>query len=227
MTSGDTPEATEEENGEDVEATPSEDETLPEDDLAASLLLTEDDFPAGWTELPFVDEEENPETAEAFADCGFGEQRAPGLVGRAETGDFVEDGGDGPPTIEHRVGVFEDEEAVAAALAVLPEQLDCFVAVLEGGAIDTPEASVVAASFEQIDFIELGDRTDAYRIELEFELTTEETEVDSAVAYFDVVFTSVGRIASQIQVFDVLFPFGEDELQALAEAAADKLAQAE
>jgi len=90
-------------------------ESEAENELAASLLLTVDDFPTGWAEDTSADEE----TTALEKECDTGP--APGRTGWAETGDFsrveagkgapvvfalVEDGGPG----EARLRAFQDQE---------------------------------------------------------------------------------------------------------------------
>ena len=82
----------------------SDDEPLPEDELAASMLLTISDFPTGWSETPEGDDDDDS----AFEACPNYEMQ----VGRARTGDF---GRGGPSELSHSIGVFESEAAAVEA----------------------------------------------------------------------------------------------------------------
>ena len=131
-------------------------EPLPQDDVARSILLTVDDFPSGWSEKPQSEES-------SFDECSEYDDRAAGLVGRAETGDFSRGGA---AELTEWVGIFDTEDAARDALSVDEEKARCLVDAINDGKLDDDEAEFSDASFSPLSFPDRGDAHVAYRFEL-------------------------------------------------------------
>jgi hypothetical protein len=116
-------------NGEGGTA-PSETAAENEDELARSMLLTVDDFPSGWSEVPSEDEEESP-----FDKCDPGDPE--GRTGGAETGDFSRGGN---ASVSEQVAIFETPEQVATRLSALPGLGACLTRVVDDGDLDNDAA---------------------------------------------------------------------------------------
>ena len=188
-----------------------------EDDLARSLLLTLDDFPSGWSEMPADDEEEGP-----FDHCDEGPGE--GRTGVAETGDFSR--GDNA-TLSHQVGAFETPEDALSALDRAERISDCVVEVVNGGGLDDRDAEYSDASFGPLSFPSFGDGTEAYRLQFRARARGESGLGSEGTLYFDFVYVAEGRLAFALQAFDLFSPFDTAMLESLASSAHDRLAGAD
>lgn len=103
----------------------------PDDPAAASLLLRLSDFATGWTEDTLDDDSANP-----FDECQADD--APGLRGRAETGDFSGDGGNS--YIGQALALFETVDAAAHSWDAFRPLAPCMVDLINDGILDDNEA---------------------------------------------------------------------------------------
>ena len=189
-----------------------------ENALAEDLLLTLDDFAEDWTEEP----EDDDDSPNPLDECDPGP--AAGRTGEAESGEFS----DGDWTFQQSVGVFETPEDAVAAIERVPGMGDCMVEIVNDGGLDDDESTFSDAIFEEVNAPDLGDESSAYRLEMQFTVPGEsEVEEVSGTLYFDLVFLTVGRFATNVQSIGVLFPVDESLVQEVTEAAHAKLAAAE
>jgi hypothetical protein len=189
-----------------------------ENALAEDLLLTLDDFADDWTEMPDEDED----TPNPLDECDPGTPE--GRTGEAESGEFS----DGSVTFQQSVGVFESADDAVAALERVPGMGDCMVGIVNDGGLDDDEATYSDARFEEVDAPNIGDASSAYTLEMEVTVPGESDEEEqSGTIYFDLVFLTEGRFATNVQSVSVLFPTDESLLQEVTEAAHAKLAAAE
>ena len=188
-----------------------------EDDLARSLLLDVNDFPTGWAETPADEEEDNP-----FDECDEGP--AAGRTGSAETGQFSSGGSE---AISHDVGVFDTPENGSSALDRLPSRADCIVELINDGALDDDEAEYSDATFGNLSFPSLGDRTEARRLEFQVKAKGESGFGSEGTLYLDLIYVVEGRLAFFILAADVFSPFDISILESTVRNAYEKLASAE
>lgn len=182
------------------------DGSLPEDDVAASMLLVVSDFPAGWSETP--DDEDDADTFEECPDFT-------GQSGRAETGSFSSGGS---ATVVHSIGVFETEDDAIDALPTLKDRGECLVDVVGRGGLNTDEVEYGEATLEAVSFPEFGDQGRTWRLTMIAKRDAQEVNV-----YFDLVVVRVDRYVSIVQAIDVLSPFDSSQLEELAERVAAKM----
>jgi hypothetical protein len=185
-----------------------------EDGIAKAALLTANDFPAGWTESP-RDSSQNP-----LSQCDPG--RPPSETGRAESGEFSQDG---TASTTETVGLFDTPQQVQASLTQIPALGDCVVKAVKGGALDTSEYSVTDASFEPLSFASLGDQSQAYRAKLMIKLKNQSGPASQATAYIDLLYVLSGRGGFQLEASNVEMPFDASRLQDVANKALAKLRQ--
>lgn len=189
-----------------------EEDSAAEAELAETLLLTVDDFPEGWTEQP-PDEE-----SDAFAECE--DEEPEGKTAEAETGSFVEDGS--VPSINEMLSLFDDQEQALDRFDRIEPLLDCLVAAIDDGALDDDEARFFAASYEQIDVVDLGQRSMGYRLTFNIQALADDAPIEEAEAYFELIYVVAGRAGLVVASFDIFSPFPSEELEDLAVIAADR-----
>lgn len=188
-------------------------ETHAEDTLAESLLLEVNDFPTGWSETS-DEEEESP-----FDDCGV-DGPSEGRTGIAETGDFSEGSF---ATITQSVGVFETPANAAGSLDRIPAISDCLINVVNDGRLDDSESEYSDAKFGNLSFPSLGDRTDAYRLEIHAEARGETGIGSEGTVYLDLIYVTEGRLAFVIVASDIFSPFDTSALETVVRKAHQKL----
>ena len=187
-----------------------------EDELAASLLITLDDLPAGWAEEIAGDEDEDDSNEE----CGPGEPA--GRTGSAETRNFTR----GEASFRHTVALFESPEA---ALAVLSSSLDgptCFATAINAGGLDDDTFEFSGASVGRIGFPDLGDRTETYRVTAFYERISYPGTGISGKVFFEGVAVTVGRSGTSIIAVGWNSPFDASLLETLAGTAVERLVAA-
>jgi hypothetical protein len=185
-----------------------------EDDLAASMLLTVEDFPSGWSEDTSDDEDED----HPFDRCEA-EGDPEGLTGRAESGDFSEGGA---AEISEYVAVFAtaDQASDAVAAGFDDERKGCIVEVIETGELDEDDVQYTDASISDLSFPNKGDESFAVRMEIHAETDEDDIEAD---VFLDVVYVSYDRVVFRIFAADVLSPFNIDELEGVVDDALAKV----
>ena len=170
---------------------------------ADAALLTLSDFPAGWSEAPADDEDEDTtELDERFAECFGIEADSEGIIdteAEASTGDFTDPNED--TTISHGVNVAATEEELTAAFGTfasddLPACLtDAYNDALLGSLGDEvpDDVEIGDVTVARLNITPTGDQTSALRINVP--ISSSGFGID---AYFDVVFTRVGRSGSAL-----------------------------
>ena len=185
--------------------------TVPADQaIAESLLLTLADFPADWTEEP----DEPGDSANPLDTCDPGDAR--GRTGLAETGDFTL----GTDSVSNSVAVFQSAAAALAALDRIPEQGNCMVREIKGGALDDENFEALDATFEPMPFPATGDRVEAHR----FTMTLK--QLDSGLELkvtLDLVYAVKGRVGFSLSAQGVLSPFDSAMLESLAALMTERL----
>lgn len=161
-----------------------------ESDLAEDLLLTIDDFPAGWVEREAQDR--------GFEEC---DGNAPGKTGEAEAGQFSEDG---TFTVVNLAAVFE--RPVQIELDRFEESVQCVVDAINDGELDDTNATFFDASFGSLSFPEKGDESRAFRISFRGESREESTLGNEAEFHYDIVVVRVGRIGLLVGALDIHTP---------------------
>lgn len=182
-----------------------------ESELARSLLLTINDFPAGWQEVAQSDEEND-----TFDNC-LGEP--PGTVtGEAESGDF-DDGG--LHFVSQRVFVFA--EAAEPNPDSHRESLQCFVDAINDGELDDDEIEVTGATLGALSFPVPGDAGYAFRVQANVKARGETGFGSEGAVYYDIVMVFVDRFASMLVGGSVFSPVQTELMIDLTEKAAANL----
>ena len=189
-------------------------ESEAENELAASLLLTVDDFPTGWAEDTSADEE----NAALEKECDTGP--APGRTGWAETGDFSKGGSS---SISQQFAVFQSTDAAQDALHRIESRGKCAVDVINDGKLDDSEFEFSDASFSRASFPAYGDASEAYRLEAHVKAKGETGLGSEGSFYIDLIAVVKGRFGFSIQAVDVFSPFESDILESTVETAAKKI----
>jgi hypothetical protein len=199
--------------------------TKDESDLAASFLITLEDFPAEWQ----VDSEDETDSEAAEDDSSSPFDACPylatdGLRGIADSPTFVGNGGFF--RVSQTVAVFNSAENAVSSYESFPGTLDCRVELINAGSADSAEAKFSEAATETVDFVSLGDASHYYR--LLFSLSGQVTGEDALPipVMIDVVMVVEDRFWFMIQTQSILFPieFAEPELLAtLARKTVDRM----
>ncbi|HTE85548.1 MAG TPA: hypothetical protein VK821_12525 [Dehalococcoidia bacterium] len=163
-----------------------------EDSLAASLLLTAADFPAGWQGLP-----SSPGQTSVLQLCSVD---VPGRTGLGRGTTFSPDAG--ARAAAETVSVFDNQSDAAQSVSLLQGVLDCTVSALEGSIVSG--ARVTEASYEGESLPGFGDRTRAYRLHLAMQSEQLTSTLDE---YIDFVYVIDGRVGFSIQASGLSVPF--------------------
>lgn len=187
--------------------------------LAESLLLTVQDFPVGWSEQAEEDEEEG-----LIERCSDETDLDVGRTGRAATGSFSSSN---LPEIEHSVVVYASNDALNVAIdaAISEERFQCVVDRINDGEIDTEDFEYGDASFGPISFPQMGDRVVATRVQVTGR-AREQSLVNEADVYIDLILVANGRIGYQIVASDVLSPMDPALLEEIVRKANTKVSSA-
>ena len=188
-------------------------DSLPENALAESLLLTIQDFPTGFSERPTASDSENECRNDLPA----------GITGFAETvfffGSFV--------SVSNEVIVFATESDLADRVHALASELDCTVDLINDGGFDTDDFGYREASWGALSFPDFGDQTDAVRVELLAKDKNSYSVLSETSLVIDRVAVTYGRIGINVIATggppSPLSTFLED----IVEKAVSKLATAE
>lgn len=195
-------------------STPSARDKGVEDDVAASLLITLDDLPVGWTE------DISGEESDAYEECELNE--ADGGTGAAQTGEFSA-GGD---SFVHATTVFESPVAAEDALARFESYARCIVQAMNDGAVDTDEAEISRASLSRGRTPAHGDAGIHLRISFHVRAKGATGLGSAGDAHFDVVGIRVGRFASAILATGFLRPFDASFLEELVGVGSSRITEA-
>lgn len=185
-----------------------------EDAIAEAVLLRLTDFPTGWAETPPDDEEDD-----TFDECAADE--SPMTTARAETGNFGRGGGD---SVSQMVAVFPTAADANSAADLARSIVECVAEKLNAGEADDDEVEVVEATFAEVSFPALAERTYAYRIAMELRVDGGDGTIG---AYLDLVYMVGGRVVSVLIAQGVLSPFEPSMLEGLAGVVEERLANTE
>jgi hypothetical protein len=189
-------------------------DTPNEDALAKSLLLTVNDFPAGWAE------EAKSSSPSPLDKC---KPSAEGERGKSESGDFSNGGSS---SVSETVGVYDTAGHVAASLDLVAALGDCITKAFNIGELDTDKASYSDASFSPLSFTTYGDRTVAYRFKFHVQVKGQTGIGSQGDAYLDVIYVLQGRVGFSVVATDVFSPFDTTQLQQTVTKASAKIVSA-
>lgn len=168
------------------------------DRLAAQMLLTLEDVPAGLVE----DAGEDSDEPSPFDRCD-----TPGLesevVGEAESSSF--NSADQSLRISHFVDIYSSPAAAASPFGDIEGSGACFADVLNSGELDTPDVTFANFEFGTLADPGAGEQSGAFR--LSGTLTALEAGVELP-AHIDFVAARVGRVVTRLLV--VTFPSTPD-----------------
>jgi hypothetical protein len=184
----------------------------PDESAAAkAMLLTVNDFPAGWSE------EAKSETKSPLDKCAPPPPTE--KTGGAKTGSFSSGNTD---SVSESLAVYT---TAAVAANITPDQASvaCFTKTINGGALDDDTAKYNGASISPLSFPALGDASSAYRLKLHVQLKGQTGLGSEADAYIDLINVSKGRVGFTVTAFSVLSPFDTTVLQQFAQKALAKV----
>jgi hypothetical protein len=206
--------------------------------IAEAALLTLDDMPQNWTELPLDDGDDDEADSPAvevarqdFAACfgveADGEDDPFGIGGaRAKSGEFTDRR---DFTIKNDVGITDEEQASlvierysdpSVPACVVP----AMVAVVQAGLAEDPELAafeVGEVTVEQLELTSWGDGTIGYRTAVPVS-----GPEGSFVLYTDQIVVRVGRGLTSLQFQSPNSPFEVVEVDSYAMLAAERLGEA-
>ena len=192
---------------------------LPEDELASSLLLHENDLPPGW-----VVEADDGDSVQAgpLDECSAENQA--GLSGRADSPDFNK----GPWLVSQSIGVFESTTRAAEAFAdpSLDQYFPCVVEVINRSEVNTPEFTYAEASSGPLPHLDVTGADEQESFRLVFTVTASSTG-EEGPAHIDVYSFRLGRLAMNLVVVEPAeAPVDRPELLAIVETGLESLATA-
>lgn len=193
-------------------ATATDTEPVNEDALAQAILLTVNDFPAGWSEDTTAEDDEDEESP--FDKCA--RDQNDGRTGEAETGDFSPSN---TPSISQTVVVYESPEKLNLALDQMTGLVACMTSVMQDGGLDDDEFEVTDVKSGPVSFASIGDRTEAYR------LTAELSPRDDGISvsfHIDIIYLSTDRVGMNLVGLDLFTPTDTSLLEGLANTAIGK-----
>lgn len=193
---------------------------------ARAALLTLDDFPAGWSETPAVEDDGDPEADRALAECaGVEGDKLIDTPADAETGRFSDP--DGEAFVEQTVGLMptEDEAATPFAAFTSNDVIACFADVyneLFASSLDDEDlpddAEIGEITVARLNVTPVGDDTAALRVSVP--ISVPGITVDVTV---DLVLTRVGRSLSGLSFQSTFGPIDVELLDQYNDLAASRL----
>lgn len=204
-----------------LSGTPSVEFAAAAQDAADSSLLLLSDLPPGWTGTPHDDQSGDDDQLVLGPECEglLGDlEDSPGGVASAKSDDFA---GLNDEAVSSGAAVFATEEDAQAAIDTINDAVDgcrddfedallaLFRTLLEEDPdIDqqTLDSMEVSVAFVDLSFAELGDSTDAYRLDIDVE-----AEGESIQPVADIVLVRSGRIAGGLFYFASEAPNIDDE----------------
>jgi hypothetical protein len=179
--------------------------------LAASMLMTRDDFSFDYLERK-RDAAKNP-----VRGCG---SDTDGRTGSAATGDWLFDGQS--PAISETVTVYANEADTSAHIAAAPSLIDCAVKAINDGNLNETGIDLSGATSTPMSLDAGGDRSAAFQVQ-----ATEVFAGQSApgTAQYTLVFVSRGRAVAEILVRGTGEPFDREELSGFAQSAVARIQQ--
>jgi hypothetical protein len=205
-------------------------------DAADQSLLTIDDFPAGWVGATGAEDDDDSATLKLGPDCdvllgNLGDFRDE--VSSADSDDFS---GPNDEDVSSGAAVFASEDAAQEAVNAINDAVDmcrsefeeALLAFFRTSLEEDPDIDralldevVVEVSFADLAFKELGDATNAYRLDI---LVTIEDETLEPAA--DIVLMRQGRLTAGLFYFALERPPIERE-EALAETIVRRMREAD
>ncbi len=208
-----------------------------EAELAASVLITLDDLPEGWTETPFDPNEDNSDEEAilaAIAECAGLDLTLINrdVLGdtRAESGEF--ESGEEVASVKHVIGFAPDEATAMAAMVEVgnPALPDCYAeAVRESfeaqfadpDPTDSVPAEVVLGDLvaERVDLTNIAAEDEAVWVRVVASLTV---QGDALEQHVHLIFLRTGRVLSQVQLGGSGEPFPEDLFDPIIKLAIER-----
>jgi hypothetical protein len=183
-------------------------------DAAAAMLLSRSDYPAGYVALDSTTTVNN-----ALNTCTTSHAGAP-VTASVQSGSFSKD--QGVSSITERLAVFGSTQAAEGEFALLQARLDCFVAALNSGAVDSSGAKIGSASVKPLDFAKLGEHSVAYSVNAL--ATGTGSTPESAGLQINIVYFRKGDVFASLQSSTVLTTFDAATFQDAATKAVAKIA---
>lgn len=196
-----------------------------EAELAASVLITLDDLPEGWTETPFDPNEDNSDdeaVLAAIAECAGLDLTLINrdVLGdtRAESSEF--ESGEEVASVKHVIGFASDELTARAAMVEVgnPALPDCYAEAVKASfearfadpdPTDSVPAEVVLGDLvaERVDLTNIAAEDEAVWVRVVASLTV---QGDTLEQHVHLIFLRSGRVLSQVHLGGSGEPFPED-----------------
>jgi hypothetical protein len=215
---------------------PSTTAAVDEGELAQSALLTVDDLPAGWTEAPTDDnDEQDAENIQRISECSGLDAELIGdrVLGdtKAKSPEFSSP--DQLASVKQTLGLAPDEATASAAIAAIGDDklAPCYEEAMrtsfEEAAVTTDPAeslpdgmTLTDVTMERIDPPVAVDADDAVWYSTKATLDYQGQSVD---IYLDLLFTRTGRVLSQIEFDGTTQAFPEELYAPTVTAAHEKI----
>ncbi len=180
--------------------------TAPKDEaaFAKQLLLTVNEFPAGYTEKPSTSQ-----TSAVSKLCPAPDST--GQTGKAQTGDFTPNNGN--TSVTEALGVYDSAERADAAFSVAIGVGDCIAKAINAGKLDDSKTAYSGATFSPVSFPRFGDRSNAYRLQFHAKIKGQTGFGSEADGFLDLIYVREGRVAYSVLAQDILTPFDSTLLQ--------------
>jgi len=195
------------------------------DEAAADeAVLTLDDMPAGWTEGPAVDDE-NDTLRGQLADCiGIDRDVLDPDNPEARSPELTSPGGE-QVRAEVAYSASPDHAGQAFAILARDETPGCYAEALSTAMADVAETGqleegveVGEVSFERLSFPDMGDESTAFRVTIPLSVPGFEVELLA-----DIAAVRVGRVVASGTFLSELQPFDTDEAADLMATMVDRI----
>ncbi len=190
-----------------------------ESNLARAMMLTLADFPTGWAETP-----QGPGTGTPFSRCvpaGIPAHRS-ALV---ESGYFTP--GSASSVAENvvieNVEIYDSSDFLESLQSSSSTFADCFVQIINEGKLNSSDASFSNAKASVVAFPNLGDHTDAYRLEFRAQARGQTVLRNEVTVYVEDVQVYVGRVALNVSAQKYFSPFDSTLLESVVRKAVAKV----
>jgi hypothetical protein len=184
-------------------------------DAAAAMLLTRSDYGTG-----YVAGDSTTTANNALNACTTLHAGAP-VTASVQSGSFSRD--QGVSSLTERLAVFASPQEADGEFALVQARLDCFVAALNAGAIDTAGAKVGSATVTTMQFAKLGDRSVAYSVNALATAKDQASGGSSAGVQVNLVYFRKGVVFASLQSSTVVTQFDAPTFQDAAARAVAKV----
>lgn len=196
--------------------------------VADATLLTLDDFPAGWEEVPATDDEDDDDLQTEIAECLDVDPAELTAANPSASSTFASPDDE---EVSAKVSLTPSSEDTSRALEIMRydaapgcygQGVKALLAERLVAADDVPEGLEIGEpTFNRLSFEDLGDDSVAFRLTIPVSLQSFNVDV-----YIDLVVVRVGRAGITTTFQSELSPFDPDEAARLTQIVVDRVAAA-